>query len=935
MDYPNRNFEELQNELHELQLKYNSLKTAYDNDISGRKQVEVALQYSEDRFRLIVEQAPIAMAIVSMDGAIEYINSKAIKVFGYSLEDIPTMDRWWEQAYPDENYRTEVVAEWMGRVYKAIAEGNEILGNEYTATCKDGTMKTMFISGVIVADKVFVLFDDITDRKKAETELRNSIEIRELIFRISPDAALITRLSDGLIADFNERFVTISGYTKEEIVGKTTIELNLYENNESRQRVVEELEKYGYCENVEIIFNTKNGYKITGIMSSQIVNLYDAPHVYSIIRDITERKLAEETQKQTASLLRATLESTADGILVVDMNGKVSSFNKKFEELWHIPKNILDTKDDEKLLGYIVDQLSDPEKFLSKVQELYSQPDMESFDTIDFKDGRIFERYSLPQKIDEKIVGRVWSFRDITERKIIEHTLKENELRFKAISEQAMDGITLVDLNGNYNLVNQAFCKMIGYTEEELYQMNVMDLKPPAERSYTFEETIKTGKASFNSIKLQCKDKSIIYTDINGQKIVIDNEQYVLGIIRNVTERVLREEELIAAKEKAEESDRLKTAFLQNMSHEIRTPMNAIMGFSELMVEYCDNKPKLEQFSEIINIRCNDLLSIINDILDIAKIESGQVSINLEKCNLSDLFSELTDFFKEHQIRIQKQHINFQLHAFCNSSENTIVTDKVKLKQIFINLISNAFKFTNTGTIIGGCKYGTDKNLIFYVEDTGIGIPSDKFNLIFERFAQLKTNKSLDSGGTGLGLSIVKGLVELLGGNIWLESELQDIIAGKPGRTAFYFKLPYKISPSESLEIINNIESDVFHFSGKTILVVEDDIYNAAYIKEILSNTGLNIIHTENGLEAVQLAKTQLPDLVLMDIRLPDITGYEAINLIKQHNPDLKIIVQTAYAAHDDRQKAINAGCVDYISKPIKRNLLLSIISNHLKNIYT
>jgi CheY-like chemotaxis protein/nitrogen-specific signal transduction histidine kinase len=398
-----------------------------------------------------------------------------------------------------------------------------------------------------------------------------------------------------------------------------------------------------------------------------------------------------------------------------------------------------------------------------------------------------------------------------------------------------------------------------------------------------------------------------------------DKVYMVHTIIEDITERKRIEEELIKAKEKAEESDRLKSAFLQNMSHEIRTPMNAIMGFSELLSEQYNNKTNLEKYSKIINQRCNDLLEIINDILDIAKIESGQLTLNIEECNLNELFTELSAFFTEHQKNIGKQQIKLNLQVLCDSSENTIVTDKVKLKQIFINLINNAFKFTETGIIESGCKYDESHNLYFYVSDTGIGIPADKHEVIFERFSQLRHEK----GGTGLGLPIVKGLVGILGGKIWIESELEK-------GTTFYFSFPYKISKSLHREPVLIDEKKAYQFPGKTILIVDDDMYNASYIKEILANTGLNIIHTEFGHEAVKIAASKSPDLVLMDIRLPDMDGYEAIQQIKQHKPNLKIIAQTAYAGFDDRQKAFDAGCIDYISKPLKRNLLLSMINKQL-----
>ncbi len=379
-------------------------------------------------------------------------------------------------------------------------------------------------------------------------------------------------------------------------------------------------------------------------------------------------------------------------------------------------------------------------------------------------------------------------------------------------------------------------------------------------------------------------------------------------------------EELYIAKEKAEESDRLKTAFLQNMSHEIRTPMNGIVGFSSLLAEYHGDKAKLIDFSTIINQRCNDLLNIINDILDISRIESGQLTVNNEECNIPEMFSELKIFFTEYQKRVGKEHVNLILQSLCDPSYTLIITDRVKLKQILANLIENAFKFTEQGSIECGCKY-ENNTILFYTSDTGIGIPKDMHTKIFERFTQLHHEETKIIGGTGLGLSIAKGLVTLLGGRIWLESEVDK-------GTTFYFTIEYNRSLSLQSEPIVIKANAEIKFLNKTILIVEDDVYNAKYLKEILKNTSFKIIVAAYGKDAVHIASTQTIDLILMDIRLPDMNGYEAIRRIRQLKPEIMIIAQTAYAAQDERQKAIDSGCVDYISKPTNRELLLALISN-------
>ncbi|MGZ0015055.1 response regulator [Yeosuana sp. AK3] len=417
-----------------------------------------------------------------------------------------------------------------------------------------------------------------------------------------------------------------------------------------------------------------------------------------------------------------------------------------------------------------------------------------------------------------------------------------------------------------------------------------------------------------------------ILTEIQTYKgwfyVFVTGILFFIYIKRHLKQLRLTQKALKTAKEKAEESDRLKTAFLQNMSHEIRTPMNAIMGFSSLLPDTFDDKTKLQKYSEIIKQRSHDLLDIINDILDISKIESGQLSVNQDVCDLKALFAELQTFFVEYQNRMGKQHIKFSLHAFNDNEQHLIYTDKVKLKQIFINLISNAFKFTNAGSIMGGCKLDEHKKAVFYVSDTGIGIPFDKQQIIYERFSQLQQNSEVNAG-TGLGLSIAKGLVGILGGELLLESE--------PGKgSTFFFSFPFKtVQPLEENPSTSKL-SKFHNLTNKTILIVEDDVSNAEYLKEILTECGVTVVHTTLGKKAIKISLTQPLDLVLMDIRLPDLNGYETTLKIKQLNPQIKIIAQTAYAMEDETQKAMDAGCMDYISKPIHKDHLLTLISKHL-----
>ncbi len=385
------------------------------------------------------------------------------------------------------------------------------------------------------------------------------------------------------------------------------------------------------------------------------------------------------------------------------------------------------------------------------------------------------------------------------------------------------------------------------------------------------------------------------------------------------------ETNLQMAKEKAEESDKLKSSFLANMSHEIRTPMNAIIGFSELITRKTVDQEKKDIYAQYITNSGKTLLTLIDDIIDIAKIEAGQLKINKSATYVNLMFNEILEYINNEKKRNKKEHILFTKNEVINDINFCFLCDPLRLKQILTNLLNNSLKFTFEGIIEFGYLIPNNATILFYVSDTGIGLSDEKIPLVFERFRQADETTTRQFGGTGLGLTISKKLVEMMGGKIWAESE-------KSRGSTFFFSLPL-IIPDRSTKIVEQIieSSTSDNFEGKTILIAEDEDNNYIFLQEVLNQTNLKIIRAKNGLQAVSIFKAQ-PEisLILMDIKMPEMNGYQATEIIKGMKPSIPIIAQTAYAMAEDIIKGKNAGCDDYLSKPIKPELLISTIRHFL-----
>ena len=390
-------------------------------------------------------------------------------------------------------------------------------------------------------------------------------------------------------------------------------------------------------------------------------------------------------------------------------------------------------------------------------------------------------------------------------------------------------------------------------------------------------------------------------------------------------QRILHGEQadLVRARQKAEESDKLKSAFLSNMSHEIRTPMNAILGFSNLLANKTISGNEKLEFIDLIRHNANNLMSLVEDIIEISKIESGQFEIRNAPCHLNSLLNEVKEVFEEELFRRGTNSVKIYLKEGLSDTKLQILTDGERLKKVLSNLVGNAIKFTDKGYVEFGYDLNSKNELQFHVTDTGIGLPEGSEDLIFNRFYKCSNNDDKLYGGTGIGLTIAKHLVRYLGGEIWVAPKASV-------GTTFCFTIPFQKIVAPTSEKIKLWPSDSINWEDKIFLIAEDEEDNFRYLEVVLSLFNAQIIWARDGREAVDIvSKRDDIDLILMDIKMPKMDGYSATKNIRKISPRIPIIAQTAYAMPEEKAKAMQAGCNKYITKPINYNDLIELISHY------
>ncbi len=525
---------------------------------------------------------------------------------------------------------------------------------------------------------------------------------------------------------------------------------------------------------------------------------------------------------------------------------------------------------------------------------------------------------SIVQEDDQKRPIKMFGLViDITDYKEANSKIKESEEKLRNIFKSLPEAIIVSTIDLKITDCNNEAFKLFGYDKKNFLRIDPLKLADTRnqENLSAFLDKLRIKGFIKNHEILFVKNNGDIFNGLISSSVIEDesgNPRNYIFVIQDISHFKKVEAELLQAKEKAEESDKLKSAFLANMSHEIRTPMNAIIGFSDLLSDPSLENEEISTYTGIIKERCNNLLQIVNDILDISRIEANEIELKENSLSVNALLDELYIVYAQRLINENKLQVVLNLSKGNNDEDCMLLADEIRLKQILSNLLDNAVKFTKFGEIEFGYIQHSETSLEFYVKDTGIGINPEKHEIIFERFRQIDESLDREYGGNGLGLAICKAFVELMKGEIWLKSE--------PGKgTTFYFRVPQKI-PSQKKEFAIP-ESKIINYkwNDKRILIVEDDKSSLAFMKVLFKLTNARLVFASKGQEAIDMFMNDRAfDLILMDIQLPDINGLEVTKMIKSINRNIPVIAQTAYAMHGDESKCLKAGCDDYISKPLE-----------------
>lgn len=917
---------------------------------------------SEENLKITLNSIGDGVIATDIDGIITKINPVAQILTGWNIDE--ATGKQLTEVFNIFNIRTgEKIENPINRVFETgeIVELNNntllISKNQKKYHIADSAAPMKNAYGEIVG--VVIVFRDITQEHEATQALADSEKkYRELYQNLNEGTA--SSSLDGKILEFNVAFQMMIGFQAEEIKNLSFYDFTPEKWHEFEKKIInEQVLIRGFSDTYEKELVRKDGTVFPVEITTYLTKDQDNNPVgyWGLVRDITERKKAEKSTllnfKRSQILLQ--LGQMTDATLKEITNFTVENAVEITES--QIGYLAFLNEDETVLSMYAWSEAAMQECAVTDKQiefpvcetglwgEVVRQrkPMITNNFTAEnhFKKGmpeghiQVKRHMNIPVFSGDKIVMVAgvgnkesdYNDNDVQQLtlimqglwRIIEKNKYENELRiFRESLENSTDAIGMSTPEGKHYYQNRAFTELFGKIGENPSECLFVDTSV-AEEVF---KAISSGLAWTGEVQMYDRNKKIIDILLRAyaNKDSKGNITALVGIHTDISNKKVFEKEIMLAKEKAEESDRLKSVFLANVSHEIRTPMNAILGFLELLRGEGLSQERMKGYIEIVNQSGKRLLNTINDIIEISKIEAGQSEVYISEVNVSEIMKFHQDFFRQQcfdkGLMLKK---NEQIHF----EQSIVMTDKHKLEGILTNLLNNALKFTHEGSIEFGNRIEDDM-MLFYVSDTGMGIPEKKLNAVFERFVQAGTKKSRSHEGSGLGLSIVKAYLDMLGGKIWVESEVNK------GST-FYFTIPFKpVKPELYQKSMNENKDSNGNRKEFKMLVFDDDELNFQYMEKVLNEEQISFVHAENEATAIQsLSEKNEVTLVLVNIKMPEMNELSLIKKIRAINRNIPIVGLTAYVWSEHSEYSIDVRCDDFILKPVNRTELLRVINKY------